>query len=225
MDRGVRSYFVWDWPTRVLHWALALTTLCLLGLGGTLYLAGAVGLSEMGRALLEDIHVWIGYALAFVVVCRLVWAFSGNEYAKWRRMLPWGRRYLRDAVAYAIGLGRGDAPFYLGHNPLGRLAVLALVGLTLALTISGLVLSEGEVVEAILGAVLGDVTPDQFDQTVTTLKRFMFGVHRYAFFLMLAMSALHVTAVIVTQAVEGGALVSAMFTGRKVTAKEPVDLL
>ena len=46
-------------------------------------------------------------------------------------------------------------------------------------------------------------------------------IHEFSFYLLIAMVALHVVAVVVTELREGGALVSAMFTGRKIISGRP----
>ena len=49
-------------------------------------------------------------------------------------------------------------------------------------------------------------------------------IHEFSFYLLIAMVALHVVAVVVTELREGGALVSAMFTGRKIISGRTEDL-
>ena len=49
-------------------------------------------------------------------------------------------------------------------------------------------------------------------------------IHEFGFYLLIAMVALHVVAVVVTELREGGALVSAMLTGRKIIPGRPEDL-
>ena len=49
-------------------------------------------------------------------------------------------------------------------------------------------------------------------------------IHEFSFYLLIAMVALHVVAVVVTELREGGALVSAMLTGRKIIPGRPEDL-
>ncbi|MGB5097848.1 MAG: hypothetical protein WBN82_08080 [Porticoccaceae bacterium] len=49
-------------------------------------------------------------------------------------------------------------------------------------------------------------------------------VHLYGFYLLILTAILHIAAVVVTELREGGSLVSAMFTGRKLIAGTPVDL-
>ncbi len=47
--------------------------------------------------------------------------------------------------------------------------------------------------------------------------------HLYAFYLLIAMIIIHIAAVIVTEVREGGTIISAMFTGRKIVAYKPFD--
>ncbi len=47
--------------------------------------------------------------------------------------------------------------------------------------------------------------------------------HYYTFYALLVVVVMHVAAVIITEIHEGGSLVSAMFTGRKIIAGAPLD--
>ena len=49
-------------------------------------------------------------------------------------------------------------------------------------------------------------------------------VHEFVFYLLSAAVVLHLTAVVVTELREGGTIVSAMFTGRKIVPGRPEDL-
>ena len=49
-------------------------------------------------------------------------------------------------------------------------------------------------------------------------------IHEFAFYGIAAVVVLHVIAVIVTELREGGSLISAMFTGRKIFSGPPQDL-
>jgi len=49
-------------------------------------------------------------------------------------------------------------------------------------------------------------------------------IHELAFYGIAAVVVLHVIAVIVTELREGGSLISAMFTGRKIFSGPPQDL-
>ena len=49
-------------------------------------------------------------------------------------------------------------------------------------------------------------------------------IHEYNFYLLIVLIAIHIAAAVVTEFREGGAVISAMFTGRKVHEREPADL-
>jgi Ni/Fe-hydrogenase 1 B-type cytochrome subunit len=48
-------------------------------------------------------------------------------------------------------------------------------------------------------------------------------VHLYSFYLLVVVVVVHVAAVIITELKEGGSIISAMFTGRKIISRRPVD--
>jgi cytochrome b len=47
--------------------------------------------------------------------------------------------------------------------------------------------------------------------------------HELAFFGLLALIAIHIAAAVIAEIKEGGTIISAMFTGRKIHDREPVD--
>lgn len=110
---------VWDWPTRVGHWLMALSFL----------VAYVTGDSEEWRL----VHVMAGGALAGLVVFRLVWGLVGTRHARFAA-------FLRSPVAagrYLLGLAAGRAEHHTGHNPAGAWAIVALLGLGLLAAASG----------------------------------------------------------------------------------------
>ena len=75
------------------------------------------------------------------VLVRIVWDFLGNRYAKWRAILPDGRGYLSATWSYTKAFFSRHPEQYLGHNPLGRLSVTAMLLLLVLLAVSGVVLA------------------------------------------------------------------------------------
>jgi cytochrome b len=78
-----------------------------------------------------DYHRYSGYALLGVLIFRLYWGFFGSTTARFAHFVKGPRsiwRYLRSRATHV-------AP---GHNPLGALSVLALLGLFLAQVTLGL---------------------------------------------------------------------------------------
>lgn len=63
---------VWDLPTRLFHWALAILVAALVFTGLT------------GRL---DLHMLMGQAVLALVLFRVVWGFIGNRYARFSDFL------------------------------------------------------------------------------------------------------------------------------------------
>ena len=110
---------VWDLPTRVFHWALAL---CLVGL----LVTGNVG----GEAMV--FHFRLGHAVLALLLFRIVWGLVGGRWSRFRSFLYSPRELLADMR------GKGRTPGRVGHSPLGALSVFALLALLAAQVASGL---------------------------------------------------------------------------------------
>ena len=110
---------VWDAPVRVFHWLMVLA------------FAGAwlTAESEAWRLL----HVTLGYTMAGLVLFRIVWGLVGTRHARFADFV----RGPAAVVRYLRSLLGGRAESHTGHNPAGALAILALLGLTLALGVTG----------------------------------------------------------------------------------------
>lgn len=121
------SVRVWDLPTRVFHWSLVA---CVVGL----VITGNVGGGAMPW------HFRLGYAVLALLLFRGVWGFVGGH---WSRFAQFVRgpgtvlRYLRGQVSPGEFLD-------VGHNPLGALSVLALLG-TLALQVACGLVADDEI--------------------------------------------------------------------------------
>ncbi len=113
---------VWDIPTRVFHWALALS------------FAGAFLTAETERY--RDLHISLGYLMLGLVGFRLIWGFVGSRYA---RFSSFTFRPV-EVVEYLRSLLKRDPRHYLGHNPAGAVAIFLLLGLTLLAGVSGVLL-------------------------------------------------------------------------------------
>ena len=110
---------VWDLPTRVFHWSLVL---CFLGL----LVSGQVG----GDAM--EWHFAMGYSVLTLLLFRLVWGFVGGHWSRFAVFVVgpsavW--RYIR---------GETGSHRSVGHNPLGSLSVMALLGFALLQVATGL---------------------------------------------------------------------------------------
>ena len=115
----MKKILVWDFPTRVFHWLLALS---FLG-------AFVTGDSEYYR----DLHLMFGYTLLGLIVFRLVWGLIGTDYVRFSSFLYGPSRVFN----YLKALPTRRREHYLGHNPAGSWAIYAILGLGLVAGLSG----------------------------------------------------------------------------------------
>lgn len=237
----LKTYAVWDRTVRVFHWVTFLCVLGLVAVGTVILNADALGVSTGGKILLKTVHVLIGYVLALNLLWRLVWAFIGGRHARWRAILPGGRGYARELRSYVAGFIGGRPRQYVGHNPLGRIAIPILLLLLLNQAVTGLVLAGTDLFYPPLGAwiagwiavagvdpaTLVPYAPEMYDETayqaMRAFRKPFITAHLYGFYTLLVFISVHILAVAVTEVREGGGLVSAMFTGRKVLSDPPAD--
>ena len=137
----LKAYSVWDASVRWFHWLNLLCMLGLIAVGVVILNAKALGVTDDGKILLKTVHVWIGYVFAANLLWRLVWAFIGGTHARWRSILPGGRGYMNEVRGYIADFSAGRPRQYLGHNPIGRIAVTLLLLLLLSQALTGLVLA------------------------------------------------------------------------------------
>ena len=119
----VSPQLIWDLPTRVFHWMLAA---CVLG-------AWLTAESESTRML----HLALGYSAGALVAWRLVWGLVGSRYARFSDFVKSPAAALAYLRGYLPAAGRTGRPqtHYLGHNPAGGWAVVALLA-AVALAVS-----------------------------------------------------------------------------------------
>lgn len=168
-----QKVLVWDAPTRVFHWVQAL---CFLGA----YLTFD---SEKTR----DIHVALGYILFGMIVFRILWGFMGTRYAKFSSFAFGPKRI----IGYLVSLFKGKADHFVGHNPIGSVAIWLLLSGGLTLGVTGVMLLQDDV---------ADIVED---------------IHGYATNAMLIVIGIHLLGVFASSFLHKENLVRAMITGFK----------
>jgi cytochrome b len=183
---------VWDLPVRLVHW---LIVLAVAGSWATHY----AGIEWFAW------HRRLGYAVLVLVVFRVAWGFVGTRHARFGSFL----RGPREILDYLRGRAAGG---HVGHNPLGALGVVALLGVLLLQASTGLFAND-EIMNA--GPFYGWIDP-ALSNRLTTL-------HRLSSDALLVLIALHVLAVAWHVLGRRQPLLRAMFTGRKPAADVPVE--
>ena len=179
---SVTATRVWDIPTRVVHWLLV------VGLGVSWWTA------ETGRM---EWHRWSGYTLLALVLFRVYWGFVGGSTARFGNFV----RGPRAILAYL----RGPAPASIGHNPLGALSVLGLLGLLLLQIVLGLFAVDVDGIES------GPMSLYVSFETGRACAEW----HDVVFNVLLALVALHIVAVLYYLLFKRQNLVGAMLTGKR----------
>lgn len=170
-DQGIR---VWDCPLRLFHWLLVIA------------IAVAFLSSEEDSAM-NQWHVLAGWVAALLIVFRLVWGFVGGEHSRFSDFF-----HPSQVLDHLRDLGQRRVEPSLGHNPLGAIAVLLLLGLTAVTVWTG---------------AFGGETAEE--------------LHEIIAWTLLAMVVVHVVAVVAMSLLQRENLIRAMVTGTKPRSRHP----
>jgi cytochrome b len=177
---------VWDLPTRLFHWCLVV---CFVGLVITGQIAG-------------EVMVWhfrLGYAVLTLLLFRLVWGLVGGHWSRFATFIPSPRTLL------AYLRGQSQPAHSVGHNPLGALSVLALLGFALLQVAAGL-MSDDEI--AVSGPLVSKV-PGEWVSMATFIHTEVIKV------VLIVLVALHVLAIVFYKVKKSENLVRPMILGDK----------
>jgi len=238
---ALKEYKAWDATTRVFHWLNVLCVLALAAVGTFILYADPLGVTSAGTIVLKTIHVWIGYVFVLNLLWRLVWGFVGGVHARWRAVLPFGRRYGAQLADELAAIREGRVVNYVGHTPLGRIAVTVLLLVLLVQGGTGLILAGTDVYMPPFGNAIAErvkadglnagqvrpyapetVDPVAFEE-VRLMRRPVVKTHKFLYYVLMGLVALHILAVVLVDMKRGGNIISAMFTGRKSFANPPAD--
>ncbi|QYJ91920.1 cytochrome b/b6 domain-containing protein [Shewanella halotolerans] len=230
VSQEVKVYKVWDKPTRLFHWINLGLVMVLIFIGMVMLFKGDIGISGLEAKIgLKKLHVWVGYLFAINLVIRLIWGVIGSHSARLSQLLP----DLKGLSGYKAKLAKGESPQYLHHNPMGRLAIFAMMLLLVTIMVTGLVRAGTDIYYPPFGGAVSDYIAQPgvdgasikpYDDTgvdaqkVAILKPYksLAGeVHVYSVYLLILMIVLHVAGVIVAEIKHQPGLVSAMISGNK----------
>ena len=178
---------VWDWPVRVVHWAMVL---CLL----SLVITGLV----KGDAM--PWHMGFGRVLLGLVVFRILWGFVGSGNARFGAFV----RGPRAAVRYLRSRFHPPHEIHVTHNPAGGWMVVLLLAAMLAQAVLGLYTNDDVLWD---GPLAQSVSKDASDLASS--------IHRRLAWVVVALASLHIVAVVVYLTAFRENLVTAMVCGSK----------
>lgn len=176
------SFPVWDLPTRLFHWLFVLGFV-------TSWLTHEFDATQW--------HFYSGYGLLVLLLFRIIWGCVGSRHARFADFWPSLssiRRYLQD--------GYSPTP---GHNPLGALSVLAMLGVMGFQIATGLANADDA----------GNHAPYNAWALSAGLEDAIGEVHEWVFGALVALVGLHVSAVIYYTVFKKQRIIPAMLDGYK----------
>jgi len=229
----LKLQYVWDAGTRWFHWINAVCVLLLMGLGLIILNASAFDIPNSGKITLKTVHVWVGYVLIVNLLWRFIWGFIGNRNARWSAILPGGKGYFTQLKSYLSSLHSSSPKPHLGHNPVGKLAITALLLLLIVQAVTGLFLAGSDIFYPPIGhwiaqwiaapgidpAILQPYAEETYNaaayEQMRSIRKPIVTVHMYTFYGLAVLVVLHLLGVVVGEFRERSSLVSAMITGYK----------
>lgn len=178
---------VWDWPVRVVHWALVV---CLAGLVIT-------GLRK-GDAMAW--HMRLGEVLLALVLFRILWGFAGSGNARFASFL----RGPRAAARYVRSRLKPPHEIHVTHNPVGGWMVVALLVAMLLQATLGLYANDDVFWDGPLAKTVAKETSDLLSS-----------IHRRLAWVVVGLAAFHILAVFVYLVAFRENLIRPMFVGSK----------
>lgn len=179
---------VWDRFVRFFHWSLVIS------------FALSYWSAKAGK---HELHAWLGYFLAGLVLARLFWGLYGSRYARFSNFIHAPAAVL----SYLKTIASGHPRRFLGHNPAGGVMVIALLATLVFITFTGMT------VLAVIdfdGPLLGMMKAMSDQEAYAAWSS-----HAYAVNVILGMVGLHLLGVILASFQHKEDLVRAMITGYK----------
>ena len=187
-DALEKRVLVWDLPTRLFHWSLAvLVVICLV--------TGKLGLDWL------NVHMLSGYGVLSLVLFRLVWGFMGGLHARFTSFV----RGPAVVGRHITEMFRKDAPRHLGHNPLGGWSVMAVLGALLLQASTGLFATDDIFTEGPLYPLASNAASDLLTR-----------IHRWNADAIIVLVVIHVLAILFYLIVKRENLIRPMINGHKI---------
>lgn len=140
--QNLKKIAVWDLPTRLFHWSLAIA------------IVGLIITAKKGEM---DWHLKLGYLVFALLIFRLIWGFVGGHFTRFSSFMPTPSRLKR------YFSGQASAGELLGHAGPGAWSVLAMLLVIAAQLGTGLVADDdifyrGPLTSKVSNAVVNQAT-------------------------------------------------------------------
>jgi len=183
-----KRIIVWDLPSRVFHWILAVA-----------FTVSAYSAFQDKYGDYAAIHLWSGFTILTLVCWRILWGLVGSETSRFKSFL----KSPKTALHYARMLLHSKTYSSIGHNPLGGYSVLLMLFLLLVQAALGLFASDGMFFKGPLAGYASAYTSD-----ITEL-------HEVLGYILFAVVGVHLLVILFYQISKKTNLVLPMLSGKK----------
>lgn len=166
---------IWDLSTRIYHWLQAFVFF-LLVISAYLGVFGAA-------------HPWLGGLLSILLLWRIGWGLFGSETSRFTQFIR--------SPKVLLNYLRGKSIARAGHNPLGALMVLALIGTLIIQSLTGLMMTDWINGKDLIGR---------------SSMRVLADIHATNALILIGLTCIHISTIIIYY-LKGNNLISAMFSG------------
>jgi cytochrome b/mono/diheme cytochrome c family protein len=170
---------VWDLAIRAFHWLLVVGVICAWFTGGT------------GSRF----HELAGFAVASLLLFRIMWGFTGTTYARFGEFV----HSPRTLSHYLVDIARNRAGRHIGHNPAGAYMIVALLVCLAVISMTGVM----QMTSRFFGVAWVEVA------------------HHYAAIALISLVPLHLLGVLLSSWMHQENLIGAMVSGTKIAAPSP----
>jgi Ni/Fe-hydrogenase 1 B-type cytochrome subunit len=213
----VAPVYVWQYPLRLVHWGLVISILVLSVTGYYIHDPYIVGQSHRPFLMgwFRFVHEAFGMVLLALLVLRVYLFFAGNKWVNWRQYIPLSKESFMEMIEVAkfYGFLRPTPVSKIGHNRMAALSYIGLYGMILVEIVTGLVMYQRLLHNAILLALVGWIPRLVSVQNLRLIHFFLM----YVFF---AFAVFHVHLCMLVSRAEKRGLMDSIFIGYKVI---PVD--
>ncbi|MEE2683656.1 MAG: cytochrome b/b6 domain-containing protein [Pseudomonadota bacterium] len=179
---------IWDLPLRIFHWLLVI------------FVALAWYTVKVSGDM--DLHMLAGQAILALLIFRIIWGFIGTRHSLFKNFI-FG---IKEVIFYLKSIFSSSAKKYVGHNPLGSIAVFIMLSLLLFQTITGLFATD---YDGYFKGPLNDFISSAAGSSIT-------GLHHENFELFIvSMIFIHLFAIFFHLLVKKENLIFPMFSGKK----------
>ena len=208
----MKSEYVWEFPVRLTHWLNFLAIIILTFTGayiGSPFMHPPPG-EHFYMATIRFIHFVAAYVFTLSCLLRVYWAFSGNEYSRWRQFFPVTgrrRREIWDNVLFYMLLKRNPPPA-LGHSSTAVLSYLVLFFFFVVEIVTGFALY-GQSHRGYLWTIMGGWLLSVISSPMIRL------IHHLFMWLIVAFAVVHIYIAWLNDIAEKNGVMSSIFSGYK----------